>query len=109
MLVDEIGYALSTSLTKVLIELFQSHVSNPCGAQLVFTTHRAEVLGYLPRRDDVYLLVRGGDHVDEVVKYAGCIRDDSCEKNEVLLANAIKGSTPSYPAVEGLRAYVRGM
>ena len=70
MLVDGIEAGLNRSLVKTLVELFQSHVSNPEGAQLVFTTHYVELLDFLPRKDDVYLLVRGKGHAIDVVKYS---------------------------------------
>ncbi len=107
MLIDEIEYALNKSLVRSFIELFQSHASNPKGAQLVFTTHYVELLDYLPRKDDVYLLVRGKDYSTETIKYSDRIKRIENKKSEVVLANAIKGAMPSYPEVEGMRAYAR--
>lgn len=107
MLIDEIEAGLNKSLVKSVIELFQSHASNPKGAQLVFTTHYIELLDYLPRKDDVYLLVRDNKFNAEVIKYSDRIKRIENKKSEVVLANAIKGAMPSYPEVEGMRAYVR--
>ncbi len=107
VLIDEIEHALNKSLVRAFIELFQSHVTNPHGAQLIFTTHYIELLDYLPRKDNVYLLVRNGEHQTEVVKYSDRISRIENKKSEVVLANAIRGAMPSYPEVEGMRAYAR--
>lgn len=107
MLIDEIEAGLNKSLVKSIIELFQSHASNPYGAQLIFTTHYIELLDYLPRKDDVYLLVRDKNFNSKVIKYSDRISRIENKKSEMVLANVIKGTMPSYPEVEGMRAYVR--
>ena len=107
MLIDEIEAGLNKSLVKSIIELFQSHASNPKGAQLIFTTHYIELLDYLPRKDDVYLLVRDKEFNTEAIKYSDRISRIENKKSEVVLANVIKGAMPSYPEVEGMRAYAR--
>lgn len=107
VLIDEIELALNKSLIRSLIELFQSHVTNPKGAQLVFTTHYIELLDYLPRKDNVYLLIRNESFATDVVKYSDRISRIENKKSEVVLANAIRGAMPSYPEVEGMRAYAR--
>lgn len=107
VLIDEIELALNKSLVRAFIELFQSHVTNPKGAQLVFTTHYIELLDYLPRKDNVYLLVRNKEFATDVVKYSDRISRIENKKSEVVLANAIRGAMPSYPEVEGMRAYAR--
>ena len=107
MLIDEIEAGLNKSLVKSIIELFQSHASNPNGAQLIFTTHYIELLDYLPRKDDVYLLVRDGEFNTEVIKYSDRISRIENKKSEMVLANVIKGVMPSYPEIEGMRAYAR--
>jgi hypothetical protein len=43
--VDELDASLHTRLTTRLVRLFQSRRTNPRGAQLVFTTHDASLLG----------------------------------------------------------------
>ncbi|MFD0774448.1 ATP/GTP-binding protein [Streptomonospora algeriensis] len=45
MVVDELDASLHTHLSARLIELFQDPESNPHGAQLVFTSHDAALLG----------------------------------------------------------------
>jgi hypothetical protein len=107
MLIDGIEAGLNKSLVKSIIELFQSHASNPNGAQLIFTTHYIELLDYLPRKDNVYLLVRNKEFNTEAIKYSDRISRIENKKSEIVLANVIRGAMPSYPEVEGMRAYAR--
>ena len=107
VLIDEVETALNKSLVRSFIELFQSHATNPKGAQLVFSTHYVELLDYLPRKDNVYLLVRNKAFETDVVKYSDRIPRIENKKSEVVLANAIRGAMPSHPEVEGMRAYAR--
>lgn len=82
-------------------------MTNPRGAQLVFTTHYPELLDTLHRKDNVYLFVRGEDGRAEAVKYSERIRRIENKKSEVVLSDMIKGSMPRYPDVQALRDYVR--
>ncbi|MER5687664.1 ATP-binding protein [Streptomyces sp. NPDC002205] len=59
--VDEIDSSLHSLLTARLIDLFQNPVTNPRGAQLVFTTHDASLLGRasgedILKRDQVWFV-----------------------------------------------------
>jgi predicted ATPase len=54
LLFDEIDASLHPRLSARFLELFQDPVTNPHGAQLVFTTHDTSLLNYL-NRDEVWL------------------------------------------------------
>jgi len=54
LLFDEIDASLHPRLSARFLELFQDPVTNPLGAQLVFTTHDTSLLNYL-NRDEVWL------------------------------------------------------
>ena len=54
LLFDEIDASLHPRLSARLLELFQDSVTNPRGAQLIFTTHDTSLLNYL-NRDEVWL------------------------------------------------------
>ena len=60
--VDELDARLHPALTRWLIQLFHNPKTNPRGAQLIFTTHNAELLDHrsqeqaLLRRDQVWLV-----------------------------------------------------
>ena len=57
LFVDELDAKLHPMLTKAIIELFQSPISNPNGAQLVFATHDTNLLhsAHL-RRDQIWFV-----------------------------------------------------
>ncbi|MGN0071987.1 MAG: ATP/GTP-binding protein [Atopobiaceae bacterium] len=106
MIVDEIERGLNKSLVATVMNLFLSPAINKNGAQLVFTTHYPEIIDGLPRKDDVYLLVRDKSYRTEVVKYSDKVKRIENKKSEVILSNFIKGSMPSYPKVRDLMDYV---
>ena len=71
MIIDEIERGLNKSLDKVIIDLFLSSSTNPHGARSSSsTTTIPKILDFLPRKDDVYLLVRDANHETDVVKYS---------------------------------------
>ena len=106
-IVDEIEESLNRSLVATVIELFASPVTNPHGAQLVFSTHYPEVLDSVRRKDAVYVLVRDEDWRTSVVKYADSINRIENKKSAVINNNIIRGSMPRYPDVQAMRDYVR--
>jgi len=108
LLVDEMEEAINRSLVATVIDLFASPVTNPRGAQLVFTTHYPELLDVLHRKDCVYLLVRGEDARAEAVRYSDRVGRIENKKSEVVLSDLIRGTMPRYPDVRAMREYVRG-
>jgi hypothetical protein len=63
LVTDEIDASLHPRLTARLIELFQSETTNRHGAQLIFTTHDATLLGTslgeeLLRRDEIWFIAK---------------------------------------------------
>lgn len=60
LLFDEIDASLHPKLSARLLELFQDPVTNPRGAQLIFTTHDTSLLNSL-NRDEVWLTEKGGN------------------------------------------------
>lgn len=106
-IVDEIEESLNRSLVTTVIELFASPVTNPHGAQLVFSTHYPEILDSVQRKDAVYVLVRNEDWRTSVVKYADSVDRIENKKSSVINNNIIRGSMPRYPDVQAMRDYVR--
>lgn len=88
---------MNRSLVATIIDLFASPITNPHGAQLVFTTHYPELLDVLRRKDNVYLLVRGDDLRTEVIKYSDRVRRIENKKSEVVLADLINPEFPAPP------------
>jgi predicted ATPase len=60
LLFDEIDASLHPKLSARLLELFQDPMTNPRGAQLIFTTHDTSLLNYL-NRDEVWLTEKGAN------------------------------------------------
>jgi len=60
LLFDEIDASLHPKLSARLLELFQDPVTNPFGAQLIFTTHATSLLNHL-NRDEVWLTEKGNN------------------------------------------------
>ena len=57
LLVDELERGLHPKLVNYIISKFQSKVSNPYGAQIVFTTHDTELMNLeLLRKDQLYFV-----------------------------------------------------
>ena len=106
-IVDEIEESLNRALVAVIIDLFSSPVTNPHGAQMVFSTHYPELLDCLNRKDCVYVLTRNSDFRTKVVKYSDVVNRIENKKSEAILSNLIKGSMPKYSDVQGLREYVK--
>jgi uncharacterized protein len=75
LLVDEIDASLHPLLTATIVRLFQSSGANPRGAQLVFTTHDATLLGSIDgdeilRRDQVWFTSKDDDGVSQLFPLA---------------------------------------
>ncbi len=81
LIVDDLGSDLHPLLTAQLIGLFQDRVTNPSGAQLIFTGHDVSILGkhveHRLRRDQVWLAAKdsgGATAIYPLTEY-GRIRD----------------------------------
>lgn len=75
MLVDEIDASLHPLLTASLIRIFQSPTTNGPGAQLIFTSHDATLLGSIDgddalKRDQVWFTSKDGDGASELFPLA---------------------------------------
>jgi uncharacterized protein len=73
LLFDEIDASLHPKLSARLLELFQDPVTNPRGAQLIFTTHDTSLLNYL-NRDEVWLTEKrdgGATTLTALAEYGG--------------------------------------
>ncbi len=78
LIVDEIDGRLHTLLTQSLIARFNSSISNPRNAQLVFATHDTNLLSHeMFRRDQIWFAEKGSDQstrLHSLVEYR--IRND---------------------------------
>jgi len=82
--VDELDARLHPLMTRRIIEMFQSPLTNPKGAQLIFATHDTNLLDKsLFRRDQIWFAEKdreGSTHLTSLVEYK--VRNDAAyEKN----------------------------
>lgn len=82
--IDELDARLHPLITRRIIEIFQSPLTNPKGAQLIFSTHDANLLDKrLFRRDQIWFTEKdreGSTHLTSLVEYK--VRNDAAyEKN----------------------------
>src|SRR5207249_2450489 len=57
LVIDELDCSMHPSLTRKLVELFQTRDANPKGAQLVFSTHDSTLMDLeLFRRDQIWIV-----------------------------------------------------
>jgi len=110
MLVDELDCRLHPMLVRQIIRMFNSKVSNPHDAQLIFNTHDTNLLNdkvysedrkkneNLLRRDQIYFVERDGDYAShlysliEFAKGGKTIRADASYEKDYL--NGLYGSIP---------------
>ena len=102
LLVDELEAHLNKELVHVIIELFKSPQTNPNGACLIFSTHYAEILDFMDRKDNIYI-TRKRDGMLSATKYADDCRRNDIKKSDVILSNALKGTAPSYEKIQRMR------
>ena len=74
MLVDELDASMHPRLTAALVAMFKDHRLNVSGAQLIFTSHDATLLGHLApvelTPDEVWFCQKGADGASELVSLA---------------------------------------
>ena len=110
LLIDEIENSINKELVRMIINLFMSTTSNPHGATLVFTTHYAELLDLIQRKDNIYFLRRGEDERKgiQAINYSEAVRRGELKHSEVFLSNYIGGTAPKAAELKAMRQYVAG-
>ncbi|MFF0574061.1 AAA family ATPase [Streptosporangium saharense] len=100
LLVDELDSSLHPTLAAEVVRVFQDPVSNPRGAQLIFTTHDATLLGsaVLDRplsRDQVWITVKQSSGETELYP----LTDAKPRKEESLERGYLRGRYGGVPRV----------
>lgn len=105
LLLDEIDASLHPTLSAQLIELFHDSVTNPMGAQLIFTTHDTSLLNHL-NRDEVWFTEKTPDaatRLGALAEFAGeRVRKSKNLENAYLHGRF--GALPDVDTTELLRA-----
>lgn len=103
MLIDEIENHFHKLLVQFIIDLFNDNELNLKGATLIFTTHYAEVLDSIDRKDNIFITTRNKEYVSTIIKYSDVIKRNENKKSRVILSNLIKGTSPSYESIQAFK------
>jgi predicted ATPase len=103
LVVDELDASLHPRLTARLVRLFQSRHTNPRGAQLIFTTHDASLLGSgvgedVLRRDQVWFVEKSPEGATALVP----LSDFQAEHDEDTERRYLGGAYGAVPVVSEL-------
>ncbi|MEJ2858746.1 MULTISPECIES: AAA family ATPase [unclassified Saccharothrix] len=104
LLFDELDASLHPTLSAQLIRLFQDPVTNPRGAQLIFTSHDTSLLNHL-NRDEVWLTEKtdGATRLGALADFAG-ERVRRSQNLEKAYLHGRFGALPDVDRTEVLRA-----
>lgn len=103
LIIDELENHFHKRLVQFIIDLFNDEEINRKGATLIFTTHYAEILDSIDRKDNIFVLVRDKEYNSQVIKYSDVIKRIENKKSEVFLSNYIKGTSPRYSSIQAFK------
>ncbi len=100
LFVDEINESLHTQLTKELIKMFISPITNPKGAQLIATMHDVNLMDEaMLRRDQIWFVQKDDEGVSEMYSLVDFRdTDETTSYAKWYMANRF-GATPKSPYV----------
>lgn len=107
LLVDEIENHLNKQLVKVFIDLFKDKTINKNGATIIFTTHYPELIDFMNRSDNIYILRRNEEKRATIELLSELVERDDLKKSDILLSNYIKGTAPSYENIKRFKDYIK--
>lgn len=102
LFVDELENHFNKELVRMIMELFNSKATNPHGACLIFSTHYAEILDFINRKDNVYI-TRKKEGLLSISKYADEVKRNDIKKSDIIISNFLKGTAPQYESIKALR------
>ena len=102
LFVDELENHFNKELVRMIMELFNSKTTNPRGGCLIFSTHYAEILDFINRKDNVYI-TRKKDGLLSISKYADEVNRNDIKKSDIIISNFLKGTAPQYESIKALR------
>lgn len=105
LLVDELENHFNKELVRVIMDLFREERTNPRGACLIFSTHYAEILDFLDRKDNIYILRKEAGLIN-IAKFSDEYNRNDVKKSELFISNYLKGTAPSYENIEKMRELV---
>lgn len=106
IVVDQLESHMNKRLIQLILELFADGDINRKGAMLIFSTHYAEILETITRKDSIYVMVRKENYASVAERYSDVVKRNDVKKSEVILSNYINGTVPKYEYVEKLREFL---
>jgi AAA15 family ATPase/GTPase len=108
LIVDELENHMNKELLRMITDIFKSERINKHGACLLFSTHYTEILDFMDRKDNIYVVRREQALANniEVLNYAKEVKRNDVKKSEIILSNYIKGTAPLYENIQSLEDYL---
>lgn len=106
LIVDEIENHMHKKLVQTIIRFFLDPKVNKNGASLIFSTHYAEIIDTIQRKDSINILRKTPDFNLEMFKYSDKVSRNDLKKSEVYLSNLIEGTAPAYEDIQTVRNYL---
>ncbi|AOH46989.1 hypothetical protein BCS37_00335 [Selenomonas sp. oral taxon 920] len=107
LIVDELENHMNKELVRMITDIFKNERINKHGACLIFSTHYAEILDFMDRKDNIYITRRNQtDTSIELLNYASEVKRNDVKKSDVILSNYIEGTAPSYESIQALEDYL---
>ena len=107
LIVDELENHMNKELVRMITNIFKNEHINKYGACLIFSTHYAEILDFMDRKDNIYITRRNQtDASIELLNYASEVKRNDVKKSDVILSNYIEGTAPSYESIQALEDYL---
>ena len=102
LIIDELENHFNKELVHMILELFDDQDINPNGACIIFSTHYAEILDFIRRKDNVYI-TRKTDGSLSVSKLSAEFRRNDIKKSDLFLSNCLRGTAPKFRQIQNLK------
>ena len=86
----------------MILKLFDDQDINPNGACIIFSTHYAEILDFIRRKDNVYI-TRKTDGSLSVSKLSAEFRRNDIKKSDLFLSYYLLGTVPKFRQIQNLK------
>lgn len=107
LIIDELENHLNKQLIKIFIDLFKDPLINKKGATIIFSTHYPELMDFMERLDNIYLLTRNESNRAKLNLLSEYVKRNDIKKSDIILSNYIKGTSPSYKSVMTFKNYIK--
>jgi len=102
LIIDELENHFNKEMVHMILELFEDQDTNPNGACIIFSTHYAEILDFIRRKDNVYV-TRKTDGFLSVNKLSAEFRRNDIKKSDLFLSNCLRGTAPKFRQIQNLK------